>query len=264
MAGPDQNPAGRHPAFRQMPGGFLPPDVLQGPPPPPPPPGMGGEWGGPPRPTSGKAIASLVCGLGGLLLGFFCPVLAVAVLVGLVLGIMGIAETGRDGTRAGRGLAIAGTTASGLSVLGSIALALFFVSKATEAGEMQDEYFVAGTTQDFNLIAKRVADYYRQNGDSLGEGGPVLAQPGGPDQPAASGNSGITTPVTSDRARVTGALQLSHLVDETEFSQHPYVRYELIITGRSTATIRASRGAGEAREARITDAATGTWMPTGP
>ena len=72
---------------------------------------------GPPVPpgTNGKAIAAVVCGgIGLVLCGCFLPSLAA-----IVLGIIGITETGRTG-QAGRGLAITGLTLGAVSVLGGI------------------------------------------------------------------------------------------------------------------------------------------------
>lgn len=69
---------------------------------------------GPPVPpgTNGKAIAAVVCGGVGLVLcGCFVPSLAA-----IVLGIIGIAETGRTG-QAGRGLAITGLALGAVTVL---------------------------------------------------------------------------------------------------------------------------------------------------
>lgn len=264
MAGPEQRPPASHPALRNMPGGFLPPEAFQGAPPPPPPPGMAGEWAAP-KPTSGKATASLVCGLGGILLGFFCPVLGAAVLVGLVLGIMAIAETGRNGTRSGRGLAIAGTAASAFSLVAVAALTVFFVARATESVEAADEVVLASVDRDLELIGRRLQIYYAANGNSLGEGGPVLARAGG----AANAAAMVPQPansVSANQPRVAGALLLSHLVSDTELEQKHSIRYELTITGRSSATLRAFRNWDRKlmREAAMEDAATGLWMETGP
>ncbi|MCB9936291.1 MAG: DUF4190 domain-containing protein, partial [Planctomycetes bacterium] len=71
-------------------------------PPPPPPPPYGYYEGAPSaKPTSGKAIASLICGLVGFLV--ICYVPGIAALVGVVLGILAIIETGAEGKRSGRG-----------------------------------------------------------------------------------------------------------------------------------------------------------------
>lgn len=68
-----------------------------------------------PLPTSGAAVAALVCGIVGVIL--WVPALAA-----IVLGHVGLVSTGRN-TRAGRGLAIGGLVL-GYAVVGMVSLVL--------------------------------------------------------------------------------------------------------------------------------------------
>jgi hypothetical protein len=68
-----------------------------------------------PLPTSGAAVAALVCGIVGVIL--WVPALAA-----IVLGHIGLVSTGRN-TRAGRGLAIGGLVL-GYAVVGMVSLVL--------------------------------------------------------------------------------------------------------------------------------------------
>lgn len=71
--------------------------------------------------TNGKAIASLVISVGGLLC---CAPLA---LVGVVLGGFAIRETKRTGQE-GYGMALAGTIIGGLAVVGGLIVMLLYVA----------------------------------------------------------------------------------------------------------------------------------------
>jgi len=68
-----------------------------------------------PLPTSGTAVAALVCGIVGVILW-------VPALPAIVLGHIGLASTGRN-NRAGRGLAIGGLVL-GYAVVGLVSLVL--------------------------------------------------------------------------------------------------------------------------------------------
>jgi len=72
------------------------------------------------RPTSVMAILSLVFGILFLCLGPLG-------LLPLVLGIVAINKTGRNGTRGGMGLAIAGTSLGGVAILGTCISASIFI-----------------------------------------------------------------------------------------------------------------------------------------
>jgi hypothetical protein len=70
--------------------------------------------------TSGLAIASLICGIGGL-----CT-LGLGGLVGIILGIIGLVKIGKSGGQLkGKGLAIGGIVASALSMILGLLLGLF-------------------------------------------------------------------------------------------------------------------------------------------
>ena len=84
-----------------------------------PPPGYGTPQGyqpygfqpvGQQTPTSGMAIASLVCSLAGILI---CGIPAV---LGVIFGFVGLSQT-KDGARRGRGMAIAGLVVGIIVVL---------------------------------------------------------------------------------------------------------------------------------------------------
>ena len=62
-------------------------------------------------PGKGLAVASLICGIGGLLT---CGLSAVA---GVILGIVALVKLGKAGATSGKGLAIAGVVVAGLGVL---------------------------------------------------------------------------------------------------------------------------------------------------
>tara|TARA_R110002072_G_scaffold42064_9_gene117779 strand:+ start:63980 stop:64663 length:684 start_codon:yes stop_codon:yes gene_type:complete len=72
------------------------------------------------RPLSGMAVTSLVLGIVFLCLGPLA-------IVPLVLGIIAITTTGRDGAKRGQGLAIAGTSLGGVGILGTCLSAGLFL-----------------------------------------------------------------------------------------------------------------------------------------
>lgn len=57
----------------------------------------------PPRPTSGLALASMICGIGGMVLCF----IVLPSIAAVILGHLALKETS-DGTRSGKGQAITG------------------------------------------------------------------------------------------------------------------------------------------------------------
>jgi hypothetical protein len=83
------------------------------PPPPPPPPVQYAQGTGASTRTSGKAVASLVCGIIGIIV---LPI--VLSVLAIIFGAIARGETGRDPTLGGRGMATAGL------VLGIIGVAL--------------------------------------------------------------------------------------------------------------------------------------------
>lgn len=206
-----------------------------------------GGWA-PPKPTSGKAVASLICGLAGPVAAFLCAPLGVAVLVGLVLGILGIVETGKNGSRAGRGMAIAGTSISALAVVATVAIFVGFMAMWRAGEEQSQQYQQEQLAEDADLIAARVQQYCLANDKSLGPGGPVLAD-------SASAYPAGTAPVANSPnpsgLTVSGSLELSHLVSENEL-KYGHNRgggamggWELIINGQTSATIRHRSWDGE-------------------
>jgi len=123
-----------------------------------------------PRPkTSGLAIASLVCGISGIVT---CGVSAIA---GLILGIVALSKIGKSGGKiGGRGLAIAGIVVSacmivvGFLVTGMPFLLVLFRDEITDwvtdiwedaRGEAQDEqedFFGDGQLYHLNLPLPRI------------------------------------------------------------------------------------------------------------
>jgi len=78
------------------------------------------------RPISGMAVTSLVLGIVFLCLGPLA-------IVPLILGIIAITTTGRDGAKRGQGLAIAGTSLGGVGFMGTCMLAGIFVPALSAA-----------------------------------------------------------------------------------------------------------------------------------
>ncbi|MBE7492278.1 MAG: DUF4190 domain-containing protein [Planctomycetes bacterium] len=225
--------------------------VPSGVPPPPPP-----ETWTAPRPTSGKAIASLVCSVGGLALGMLCFVGYPAILAGLVLGVLAIAETGRNGTRSGRGLAIAGTLVSVLAIAAAVTVGAFFFSRMRMGEHEHNAQFQARLDADVQLIVDRLQQYHRANG-SLGPGGPVLAK--------APVSNGVEPTDTRD-GRVRGVLQVRHLLDRHEITcGYDSSAFELTVMGDSTARlVMHDWQRRKILDIEITDAGAGQWRARAP
>lgn len=225
------------PAYGQPPqypvtAGYPQPGYGVPPPPPPPPPGMGMPDFGVPRPQSGKATASLICAGVGLVGGVICWLPALAIPVGLVLGFMGITETGPTGTRSGRGIAITGTILNAVLLVGGVLAVVAFVSLAARGAHQRDEAFAQQTDSDLNKIRMRLRQYYDANNNSLAPGGPRLAQSR---NTAYYGNVAPVNP----KGKVTELLKLEDLVGDNELSM-PLSMFELTITSSSSATVRAN------------------------
>lgn len=242
--------------------GNVPPPMA--PPPPPPPP----EGWAPSKPTSGKAIAALICGLAGPVAAFFCPVFGIAVVVGLILGIIGIIETGNNGSRGGRGMAIAGTVLSALGIAGTIAVIVGFVAMANFDEQQQAVRRAERLTEDQELLTKRLQQYCEANGGSLGPGGPVLAVDFPDDDEWDPQPSNIPPEGRAVGGSVDKALELGHLVGENELrwsGRRGGRDWELVVTGQKSATLRARRGNGEiVREIEVRDAQRNIWVQTIP
>lgn len=209
-------------AYAPMPGYGLPP-------PPPPPPGMGMPGFGIPKPHSGKATASLVCAGVGLVGGAMCFLPAIAIPIGLVLGFMGIAETGANGQRSGRGIAITGTILNALLLVGSIGAVIAFVAIAQRGSQAREEHFTTQTDADFDKIRARLRQYYDANNKSLGPGGPRLAR----DNTYSSYGNVPAKP----KRKVVDVLKIEDLFGQGELDRPPNY-YELTVTGSNSATVR--------------------------
>ena len=224
------------------------------------------------KPTSGKAVAALCFSLGGLIGAFFCPPVGAVVLIGLVFGILGIIETGKEGKRSGRGLALAGTVIASLAVCGVIGITSLFIH-----GHSRDEQRIRAEMEpaiakDQALILKRLKQYYDENDRSLGPGGPWLAT-----RTAGSGPPGNTTAVQPG-TRVSGTLELKHLVGPGELqlgdlfsamargpgsSRAVAGSWVLTVNGRASATLRATDWGGAVlREIEIHDIGRGDFIQT--
>ena len=201
----------------------------------------------PPRkPNSGKAIASLVCGVVSV---FIWPFAIFAGPAGIVLGIMGLKETRPDSPKTGRGFAIGGLITSSIMLVlclvigAAIGLGIYY-------GEKQSTTFRnERAQQDLTLICQRLTQYAQENNGSLGPGGPVLASSGS----YYAYQAGNGAPPAAQR--VSGTLALHNLVTDYELSGS-LSDYELRITGTSSAVITYRNG--NAR-AEVTDAALGNW-----
>ena len=120
----------------------------------------------PPR-TSGLAVASLVCGV----LGLLCLPPVIAPLIGVVLGVMALSAIGRSGGQLqGQGIAVAGVVSSGIGVLAlPIVAALLFpvFAQARErarltscmSNEKQLALGVLMYTQDYDGIMPRKSNW---------------------------------------------------------------------------------------------------------
>lgn len=232
-------------------------------PPPPPPPAAYGFYDNAPvaKPTSGKAIASLICGLASVVGFAICVAPAVAAPVGIVLGVIALFETGRNGPRGGRGLAIAGVIVSSLATLLIVGAAgfFFFITKATESKFEATQR--ASLEQDQELLLQRLKQYYDANGNSLGPGGPVLAGGRGFAPTPGEGNA----PPQDTRPRVSGMLEVKHLADHGEIGAGygGADGWKLIINGRASATLRYTDWGGQVqREVEIRDVGKGDWFVT--
>jgi hypothetical protein len=116
-----------------------------------------------PQPTSMMALI-------GLILAFvFWP-------AGLVLSFIGLKETSPRGGKSGRGLAIAGVTLNILSLVLTVILMLVVVIafKASEGAFTQESQ--QAMQADFDVIKKRLQQYYLANKNSLAAGGPAQAR----------------------------------------------------------------------------------------
>ncbi len=109
------------------------------------------------RPTSGLAVSSLV-------LGILCLCLGPLALVPLILGIVGITQTGTNGPRKGMGLAIAGVSLGGVGLLGScFSIGIFLPALASakqQANSLKSHTQVRTLLQEAIIYAGENAEMY--------------------------------------------------------------------------------------------------------
>ncbi len=129
----------------------------------PPPPGQYPQQYAGPQPTSMMALV-------GLILAFvFWP-------AGLVLSFIGLKETSPRGGKSGRGLAIAGVTLNLLSLVLTIVCVLVVVVAFRSAVGAVNQESQQAMQADFDVIKKRLQQYYLANKNSLAAGGPAQAR----------------------------------------------------------------------------------------
>lgn len=182
-----------------------------------------------PKPTSGKAIASLVCGLVGVLMA---PLGALTGPVAMLMGFMSMKETAPGGSRNGRGMAIGGLVTGAFGFLVSAALVGLFVwifSVAHDQSQRAQDAIAkeqqAQSDQDLRLIRERVQLYYMENKQSLKPGGPIVAD---------GWEGGL---FDENSPKVTGRLELYHLVREHHL-QRPMHEYEMVIENDKKVRVR--------------------------
>lgn len=112
------------------------------------------------KPTSGVAIASLVCSLMGLLI----PGLG---LIGLVLGIIALRHIRKHGSRDGRGLAIAGVVIGTITLIIGVALGAGVLLPALR--EARQAARATMTQSNLKQISIGMAAYARDNKGYLPE-----------------------------------------------------------------------------------------------
>jgi len=172
-------------------------------------PGRGGPAGGPPE-NSGKALASLICGV----VFFLWPLSAVAA---VVLGHVALGEIKRSAGRlAGRGMAIAGLVAGyiGISTVPILIIAAIAIPNLLRARMAANEASAVGTLRAYNAALVSYADQcplqgYPPSLAALGpgpSGGDACAHAGlvepllGREMPVKSGYRFFYTPENRDRS----------------------------------------------------------------
>jgi hypothetical protein len=102
------------------------------------------------RPLSGMAITSLVFGLLACLPG--------AGLLGIIFGLIGIAGTGANGVRRGRGIAVSGTVLSLVSLIGQIVVIAWLISVGSGVFHLfvsgPEDVMKAAATGDRTVLAE--------------------------------------------------------------------------------------------------------------
>jgi len=127
--------------------------------------------------TSGKAIASLICGI----LGFFLP----AAIVAVIMGHLSLSDIRHSAGRlTGRGMAIAGLALGylGLAILPVLIVAAIAIPNLLHARMAANEASAVGSLRTLNTACLAYSSQYNSYPPSLSSLGPG-AQPG----PAAAG-----------------------------------------------------------------------------
>ncbi|MBX3474309.1 MAG: DUF4190 domain-containing protein [Planctomycetes bacterium] len=203
-----------------------------------PPPPQQAPYGAPPpypqyqvpasKPTSGKAIASLVCGVVSV---FMWPTAIVLGPVAMAMGWSALRETSPTGGKNGRGFAIGGmiTGAVMLLVCVVIAAVLIFAFSFAEkhASKFETQMIEDRERQadaDMKLIRDRLKLYYVENNRSLKEGGPIVVD---------GWEGGL---FDENSPRVKGKLELKHLVRDHDLVLRSH-EYDLDIQGDSRVRI---------------------------
>lgn len=210
-----------------------PQDGPQGPaayPPGPPPYGAQPAYLPPPsKPMSGKAIASLVCGVVSV---FMWPLAVIGGPAALVTGIMALKETGPHQGKSGRGLAIGGMIAGCVMFVACLGFAalFFFVFQFADKEQKRLESQVASETEarvdsDLRLIRDRLQLYYMENGKSLKAGGPIVAD---------GWEGGL---FDENSPKVKGRLEMRHLVRPTDLI-YELQDYELDVEGDNKVKVK--------------------------
>ncbi len=170
-----------------------------------------------PRPLSAMAVTSLVFGL------LFC--VPGAGLLGTIFGLIGIAGTGANGARRGRGIAVSGTVLSVLLLIGQIIVLawmigqiMFFITgpqdvmKAAAAGDraVLDKFFFADEVPSDAEVVAFIDAVTAEAGDFQGAMLSDNAQP--PMSPAAG--DAMKVPFTFQFAKGTRSGIVSFVVAE--------------------------------------------------
>ena len=95
---------------------------------------QGGYPGYQPTPGSGLAIASLVCGILGVLTGIFIFSGLSLGLAGIVLGIVALVKV-KNGTASGKGMAIGGIVTGALGMIAAAAMMVLGIVLASQCVE---------------------------------------------------------------------------------------------------------------------------------
>lgn len=136
---PQPAPPGQQPPAPY--GSYVPPPYQPGPPPPyamPYP---------PQRRSTGKAIASLVLGIGSIVLSILSVFDIVLIALAVIFGVIALVDANRSPGHEGRGMAIAGLICAAVGAILAVLLTLWFVSAARHCTQ-----YDSGTSQFQNCF----------------------------------------------------------------------------------------------------------------